>query len=199
MPLGSIFARKPRKSDGSVLIAELYDRGAEHVADSPHRANQRGTVGPIVKLLPESRDQRVDQAIEICPLAPAQYAEKGRARQRLAGVAQKRHQEVELGRGQVDPLPSGAHEVSRRLVEGPARERVEPLDRLDGLGAANLELAPPRGGGGCRQLRPNLFKNMDLHRAPPLITALRIVTVKLIRNRTRIVVNELRYGRQIFI
>jgi hypothetical protein len=40
---------------------------------------------------------------------------------------------------------------------------------------------------------------MDLHRAPPLITALRIVTVKLIRNRTRIVVNELRYGRQIFI
>jgi hypothetical protein len=40
---------------------------------------------------------------------------------------------------------------------------------------------------------------MDLHLAPPLITALRIVTVKLIRNRTCIVVNELRYGRQIFI
>src|ERR1700728_4222411 len=143
MPLGSIFARKPRKSDGSVLIAELYDRGAEHVADSPHRANQRGTVGPIVKLLPESRDQRVDRAVEICPLAPAQHAEKGRARQWLAGVPQKRHQEVELRRRQVDPLTSGAHEVSRRLIEGPARECVESVDWLDGLRASNLELAPP--------------------------------------------------------
>jgi hypothetical protein len=141
------------------LIAELYDRGAENVADSPHGANQRGTVGPIVKFLPESRDQRVDRAIKICPLAPAQHAEKGGARQWLAGVAQKRHQEVELRRRQVDPLPSGAHEVSRRLVECPARERVKPLNRLAGLGAANLELAPPDGAIDCGQLRPNLFKN----------------------------------------
>src|SRR3984885_10251951 len=199
MPLGPILGREPRNSDGSVLIAELYDRGAEHVADAPYGANQRGTVGPIVKFLPESRDQRIDRPIEICPLAPAQHAEKGRARQWLAGVAQKRHQEVELGRRQVDPLPNGTHEVSRRLVEDPTRERVEPLDRLGRLPAANLEGAPPLGALRGRPLRSNLFKNMDLHRAPPLITALRIVTVKLIRNRTCIVVNELRYVRQIFI
>jgi hypothetical protein len=114
-------------------------------------------------------------------------------------VSIERHQEVEFQRRQVDPLPSRTREVSRRLVEDPARERVEPLDRLDGLGAANLELAPPGGAIDCSQLRPNLFKNLDLHRASPLITALRIVTVKLIRNRACIVVNELRYVRQIFI
>src|SRR5580693_5019991 len=145
MPLRPILGREPRKSDGSVLIAELYDRGAEDVTDSPNGANQRGAVGPIFELPPESRDQRVDRAIEICPLAPAQHAEKGRARQGLAGVAQKRHQEVELGRRQVDPLPSGARELSRRLIEDPTRERVEPLDRLGRLPAANLEVAPPLG------------------------------------------------------
>ena len=156
MPLGPILGREPRNSGGSVLIAELYDRGAEHVADSPYGANQRGTVGPIVKFLPESRDQRIDRPIEICPLAPAQHAEKGRARQGLAGVAQKRHQEVELGRRQVDPLPSGTHEVSRRLVEDPTRERVEPLDRLDRLGAANLELATPWGALDCSLANPRV-------------------------------------------
>src|ERR1700722_826895 len=199
MPLGSILGREPRKSVGSVLIAGLCNRGAEHVADSTHGANQWGTVGTIVKFLPESRDQRVDRAIEIGPLAPAQHTEKGRARQWLAGGAQKRHQEVELRRRQVDSLPSGAHEVSRRLIEGPARECVESVDWLDGLRASNLELAPPHGALNCSQFRPNLFKNMDLHRAPPLITALRIVTVKLIRNRTCVVVNELPFVRRIFI
>src|SRR5580704_6978881 len=141
--LGPILGREPRKSDGTVLIAELRDRRAEDVTHSPHGANQRGTVGTIVKFLAESRDQRVDRAVEICPLAPAQHTEKGRARQWLAGVAQKRHQEVELRRRQVDSLPSGAHEVSRRLIEGPARECVESVDWLDGLRASNLELAPP--------------------------------------------------------
>src|ERR1700733_3817334 len=199
MPLGSLLGREPRKSDGTVLIAELCDRGAEDVTDSPHGPNQRRTVGTIIKFLPESRDQRVNRAIEICPLAPTQHAEKGGARQRLAGMAQKRHQEVELGRRQIDPLPSGTHEVSRRLIEGPVRKCIKPLNRPDRLRASNLELAPPDGAINCSQLRPNLFKNMDLHRAPPLITALRIVTVKLIGNRTCIVVNELRYVRQIFI
>src|ERR1700683_3224067 len=199
MPLGPILGREPRKSDGSVLIAQLYDRGAEHGADAPHGANQRGAVGPIFEFLPQSRDQRVDRAIEICPLAPAQHAEKRGARQGLTGMAQKRHQQVELGRRQVDPLPVGTHEVSRRLIEGPARERIDSVDWLDGLCTANLELAPPDGAINCTQLRPNLFKNMDLHRAPPLITVLRMVTVELIRNRTCIVVNELRYVRQIFI
>src|SRR3984957_20089651 len=199
MPLGSFLGREPRKSVGLVLIAGLCNRGAEHVADSTHGANQWGTVGTIVKFLPESRDQRVDRAIEICPLAPTQHPEEGSARQGLARMAQKRHQEVELRRGQVNPLPSGTYEVSRRLIEAPARERVKPLDRLDGLGAANVALAPPWRAIGFSQLRLILFKNMDLHRAPPLITALRIVTVKLIRNGTCIVVNELRYVRRIFI
>ena len=106
--LGPIPGREARNSDGSVLIAELRDRGAEHVAHAPHRANQRRAIGTIVKFLAQSRDQRVDRAIEIRPLAPAQHAEKGGARQWLARVAQKRHQEVELRRRQVDPLPSGA-------------------------------------------------------------------------------------------
>ena len=96
MPLGPILGREPRNSDGSVLIAELYDRGAEHVAGAPYGANQRGTVGPIVKFLPKSCDQRVDRAIEIRPLAPAQHAEKRGARHGLAGMAQKRHQQIEL-------------------------------------------------------------------------------------------------------
>src|ERR1700677_4779449 len=199
MPLRSILGREPRKSDGSVLIAELYDRGAEDVTDSPNGANQRGAVGPIFELLPESRDQRVDRAIEICPLAPAQHGEQGGARQWLARMAQKRHQQIELRRRQIDPLSSGTHEVSRRLIEGSTRECIEPLTRFDGLCAANLELAPPDGAIDCNQLPPNLFKNVDLHLAPPLITALRIVTVKLIRNRSCIVVNELRYVRRIFI
>jgi hypothetical protein len=37
----------------------------------------------------------------------------------------------------------------------------------------------PDGVVNCGQLLPSLFENMDLHRAPPSITAaLRIVTVQ---------------------
>jgi hypothetical protein len=179
MAPSSIPGRDARNGDGSVLIAEPCDRGAEYIADAPHRANQRRAIGPIVKLLAQSRDQRVDRAIEVRPLAPAQHTEKSGARQRLARVAQKRHQEIKLRRRQVDPLPSGTNEVSHRLIEGPPREQVKSLARLDGLRAADSELAAPDGVVNRSQLLAGLFENMYLHHVPPSITAaLRIVTVQ---------------------
>src|SRR5277367_6325702 len=200
MAPGSIPAREARNGDGSVLIAKPCDRGAEHIADAPHRANQRRAIGPIVKLFAQSRDQRVDRAIEIRPLAPAQHAEKSGARQRLARVAQKRHQEIKLRRRQVDPLPSGTNEVSHRLIEGPPREHVKWLDLPDGLRAGDFELAAPDGVVNRSQLLAGLFENMDLHRAPPSITAAPANRHSaVIRSITCSLVKELRYVRQIFI
>jgi hypothetical protein len=96
----------------------------------------------------------------------------------VAWVAHKRHQEVELRRREVDPLPSRANEVSGRLIEAPRREHVEPLCRFDGLRAADFEVAAPDGFINCGQSLPGLFENMDLHRARLQLSALRIVTVK---------------------
>jgi hypothetical protein len=83
-------------------------------------------------------------------------------------VAQKRHQEVELGRRQVDPLSNRTIEFPRRLIERPPREQEKSLDRLDGRSARNFELAAPDDVINRSQFRSNVFKNMDLHRAPRL-------------------------------
>ena len=197
---GSIPGREARNGDGSVLIAKPCDRGAEHVANAPHRANQRRAIGPIVKLLAQSRDQRVDRAIEIRPLAPAQHAEKGGARQRLARLAQKGHQQIELRRRQVDPLPSGTNEVSHRLIERPPREHVKPIDRLDGLRAADFELAAPDGVVNCGQLRARPLREYG-SASRPAFDYRRPANRRsqVIRSSTCALVNELRYVRQIFI
>jgi hypothetical protein len=96
MPLRSIPGRKPRNGERPILVAKSGDRGAEHVADAPHRSNQRRAVRPVVKLLAQSRDHCIDRTIEIRPFASAQRAEQSGARHRLARLAQKDNQQIEL-------------------------------------------------------------------------------------------------------
>ena len=81
--------------------------GAEDIANAAHRTNERGTVGAAGQLLAQPRHQRIDRAIEICPLAPAQRAKQRVARQGLPRLADKGQQEIELGRRQVDRRPAG--------------------------------------------------------------------------------------------
>jgi hypothetical protein len=197
MACGSIPGRRARDSDGSALITKPCDLGAEHVANAPHRANQRRAIGPIVKLLAQSRDQRIDRAIEIRPLASAQHAEEGGPRQGKARLAQKRDQQIELRRRQVDPLTSGTNEVPHCFIESPTRENVKSLDRLQGLRASDFEVAAPDSALNCGQLLANLFENMDLHHSPAFddhCPANRHSAV--IRSVTYAVVNKLRYVTQ---
>src|SRR6185437_3402308 len=106
-------------------------------------------------------------------------AEHRPTRQGLAWLPDKSHEEIELGRREIDPPPRRTDKVSRRLVEGPSCEQGKPVDRLDGLRAADGGLAAPGGFVNCRQLLAGVFQNMNLHHVPPLITAAsRIVLVK---------------------
>ena len=66
------------------------------------------------------------------PFPPSERAEQGVARQRLTRLADEGQQEIELGRGQVDPPAAGTDKVARGLLEPPSREEIEPLDRHDG-------------------------------------------------------------------
>ena len=95
------------------------------------------------------------------------------------------------------PLTSNQPKPMLPMANVPMMEHVVNLLRTHGFEdmaawlTRDFELAAPEGSVNCSQSLPGVFKNMDLHRAPPLISAaLRIVTVKLIRNRTRFFVNE---------
>ena len=85
MPLGSIPGREARNGDGSVLIAQPCDHGAEHAYPTPRTERiKRRAIGlhRRVSCANQVRDQRIDRAIEIRPLATKVIPRRSAARDR---------------------------------------------------------------------------------------------------------------------
>src|SRR5580704_6411396 len=110
---------KPRRAPASrrrglAGVLQVRDAGAEHISDPAYGADQRRPAGFEVDFLAQPRDKGVDRAVEIAPGAPAQSREQRPARQRLAGLADERHEKFVFGRGEIDPPPDRIGEVARR-------------------------------------------------------------------------------------
>jgi hypothetical protein len=87
----------------------------------------------------------------------------------LPRLADKGQQEIELRRRQVDPPARGTDEVARGLLERPAGEEVEPLDRPHRVGAADFGLALADGVLDHRRFAVGIVQNEYPHHAPPTL------------------------------
>ena len=124
---------KPRRAPASrrrglARVLQVRDAGAEHISDPAHGADRGGRPGSKSIFCAAAR-QGCRSSGRIAPAAPAQSREQRPARQRLAGLADERHEKFVFGRGEIDPPPDRIGEVARRGVERPPGEGIAALIR----------------------------------------------------------------------
>src|SRR5689334_21908993 len=91
---------------------------SQHVSDAAHRVQQLALERPI-DLVPEPRDQHVDDVRARIEGVSPDVREDHRLREDLAGVAQQVLEERELARTELDglaaPLHASAQEIHRKI------------------------------------------------------------------------------------
>jgi hypothetical protein len=106
---------------------------AEQVALAAYRLDPRWVLGVVTELAAQTRDARVDRAVEPVETDAAQFLQQVVARQDAAGVAREQPEQVELGGRQVDAVLAEIR-AARRLADAKAAEgqfsRTAPLARL---------------------------------------------------------------------
>ena len=126
---------------------------------------------------------------------PLSDAEQRVARERLSRLADKGQQEIELGRGQIDPPAGGTDKVARGFLQRPSREQIELLDRHR-VGAPVFAVAPSVDVVNGRSLPIGFVQNEHPHPSPPISIAAPGPANRQIgtnRDRTCFIVNNLRY------
>ena len=95
-----------------------------------------------------------------------QRAKQDVARQRLPRLSEKGHQEVELGRREVDPPAGRADDVARHFLERPPGEQVDPLVRLHRVRTADFDIVLADRVFDDRRSIAGLVQNEYPHRPP---------------------------------